>query len=49
MAMDKTFDATTAEPRISAKWDEAKAFAAGANASRKETFTVMIPPPNVTG
>jgi valyl-tRNA synthetase len=49
MAMDKTFDAKTAEPRISAKWDEAKAFAAGANASRKETFTVMIPPPNVTG
>ncbi|MBL6428770.1 MAG: valine--tRNA ligase [Maritimibacter sp.] len=49
MAMDKTFDAKTAEPRISAQWEEAKAFAAGANASRDETFTVMIPPPNVTG
>ncbi|MAM62594.1 valine--tRNA ligase [Maritimibacter sp. UBA3975] len=49
MAMDKTFDAKTAEPRISAAWDEANAFAAGANASRDETFTVMIPPPNVTG
>jgi valyl-tRNA synthetase len=49
MAMEKTFDATTAEPRISATWEAARAFRAGANASRAETFTVMIPPPNVTG
>ncbi|MBV7378721.1 valine--tRNA ligase [Maritimibacter dapengensis] len=49
MSMDKTFDAATAEPRITAKWLEEGAFRAGANASRKETFTVMIPPPNVTG
>ncbi|MBV7410433.1 valine--tRNA ligase [Maritimibacter sp. DP1N21-5] len=49
MAMDKTFDASAVEPRISAKWDEAKAFAAGANASRPETFCIMLPPPNVTG
>jgi len=47
--MEKSFDAGRAEARISAKWDEAKAFAAGANASRDETFTIMIPPPNVTG
>ena len=47
--MEKSFDAGRAEARISAKWDKAKAFAAGANASRDETFTIMIPPPNVTG
>ncbi|PQO23641.1 valine--tRNA ligase [Rhodobacteraceae bacterium WD3A24] len=49
MAMDKTFDAAEAEARIAARWDEANAFAAGANASRDETFCIMIPPPNVTG
>ncbi len=49
MAMEKTFDAQKSEAEIYAKWMEAKAFAAGANASREETFTIMIPPPNVTG
>ena len=47
--MEKTFNAAEAEPKILAKWDEANAFAAGANASRDETFCIMIPPPNVTG
>ncbi|MFV1875083.1 valine--tRNA ligase [Nioella sp.] len=47
--MEKTFNAAEAEPRISAKWEEKNAFAAGANASRDETFCIMIPPPNVTG
>ena len=49
MSMDKSFDAKAAEARISAEWERANAFAAGANARRSETFTVMIPPPNVTG
>ncbi len=49
MPMDKTFDAAKAEARISAMWEEAGAFRAGANASRDETFCIMIPPPNVTG
>jgi len=49
MPMDKTFDAQAAEPRIYAAWQAADAFAAGANASRDETFCIMIPPPNVTG
>ncbi|MEJ2029786.1 MAG: class I tRNA ligase family protein, partial [Maritimibacter sp.] len=49
MAMEKTFNAAAAEPRISAKWEAAHAFRAGANKKRDETFTVMIPPPNVTG
>ncbi|MEM0949319.1 MAG: valine--tRNA ligase [Pseudomonadota bacterium] len=47
--MDKTFDAKTAEPRIMKAWEHAKAFAAGANASRADTFSIVIPPPNVTG
>ncbi|MFV0385402.1 valine--tRNA ligase [Paracoccus sp. (in: a-proteobacteria)] len=49
MSMDKSFDAATAEARIAAAWEKSNAFAAGANASRSKTFTVMIPPPNVTG
>ncbi|SLN61758.1 Valine--tRNA ligase [Pseudoruegeria aquimaris] len=50
MAMEKTFDAGAAEARIYEKWEEAKAFAAGANAKPgAETFSIMIPPPNVTG
>ena len=50
MAMDKTFDAAEAEDRIYRAWDEAGAFAAGANAKPgKPAFSIMIPPPNVTG
>lgn len=49
MAMEKTFDATEAEARIYAAWEEAGAFKAGANKSRDETFCIMLPPPNVTG
>ncbi|KJZ19543.1 valine--tRNA ligase [Loktanella sp. S4079] len=49
MAMDKTFDAKSAEPRIYEMWEKSGAFKAGANASRDETFTIMLPPPNVTG
>ncbi|MBU2889125.1 valine--tRNA ligase [Celeribacter halophilus] len=49
MAMEKTFDATEAEARIYAAWEKAGAFKAGANKRRDETFTIMIPPPNVTG
>ena len=49
MALDKNFDAAEAEARLYAAWEESGAFKAGANASREETFSVMIPPPNVTG
>jgi valyl-tRNA synthetase len=49
MTMEKTFDAATAEARIAQEWDARNCFAAGANASRDETFCIMIPPPNVTG
>jgi valyl-tRNA synthetase len=47
--MEKTFDAASAEAEIFAKWEAIDAFKAGANASREETFSIMIPPPNVTG
>ncbi|MEM8729507.1 MAG: valine--tRNA ligase [Pseudomonadota bacterium] len=47
--MDKTFDAAEAETRLYQAWEQAGCFRAGANASRSDTFCVMIPPPNVTG
>ncbi len=49
MAMEKTFNASEAEARIYEMWEESGAFKAGANASREETFCIMLPPPNVTG
>ena len=49
MALDKTFNAADAENRLYKAWEEAGCFTAGANASRAETYCIMIPPPNVTG
>jgi valyl-tRNA synthetase len=49
MPMEKTFNAANAEARLYDAWEAAGAFKAGANASRDETFCIMIPPPNVTG
>ncbi|WP_338550580.1 valine--tRNA ligase [Roseovarius phycicola] len=50
MGMDKTFNAAEAEPRLSKAWEESGAFKAGANAKPgAEPFSIMIPPPNVTG
>jgi valyl-tRNA synthetase len=50
MGMDKTFAAAEAEARVRALWEEAGAFRAGANARPgAEPFSVVIPPPNVTG
>jgi valyl-tRNA synthetase len=49
MAMEKKFDAAEAEARLYKAWEDSGAFKAGANASRDESFCVMIPPPNVTG
>ncbi|WP_300548485.1 valine--tRNA ligase [Roseovarius sp.] len=50
MAMEKTFNATEAENRLYQAWETAGAFKAGANAKPgAETFSIMIPPPNVTG
>jgi len=49
MPMEKTFNAAEAEARLYDAWEKSGAFKAGANASRDETFCIMIPPPNVTG
>ena len=49
MPMEKTFNAAEAEARIYAAWESSGAFRAGAGKRRSETFTIMIPPPNVTG
>jgi len=48
--LDKTYDSAAIEPKIVKKWEDAKAFRAGANAKPgAETFCIVIPPPNVTG
>ncbi|TRD19020.1 valine--tRNA ligase [Palleronia caenipelagi] len=50
MPMEKNFDAQSAESRIYEIWEREGCFAAGANAKAgAETFSIMIPPPNVTG
>jgi len=48
--MDKTFDPASVEARIATRWDEAEAFKAG-RPDRKgaNPYTIVIPPPNVTG
>ncbi|WP_186397328.1 valine--tRNA ligase [Stappia sp. TSB10GB4] len=48
--LDKTYDAATVEPRIARTWDEAEAFKAGAGAEPgAASYSIVIPPPNVTG
>ncbi len=46
--LDKTFNPTTVEGIISQKWEDKKLFACQPN-SNKPPFSVIIPPPNVTG
>ena len=48
--LEKTYDAKAIEPRIAKVWEDADAFRAGAGAAEDaEPFTIVIPPPNVTG
>lgn len=48
--LEKTYEPGAVEARIYADWLKANAFAAGAGAAPgAETFTIVIPPPNVTG
>ncbi len=48
--MEKTFDPASVEARISSAWEQADAFKAGrADRASAETFSIVIPPPNVTG
>ena len=49
-SLAKNYDAKTVDPQMGAKWDAAEAFAAGAGKRQDEdAFTIVIPPPNVTG
>ena len=48
--MEKTFDFAAVEPRIAALWETAGAFRAGRpERAGAEPFSIVIPPPNVTG
>ncbi len=46
--LDKTFDPKAAEPRIYAQWEESGLFAPKTDGSA-EAYSIVIPPPNVTG
>ncbi|MBM3608640.1 MAG: valine--tRNA ligase [Alphaproteobacteria bacterium] len=48
--MEKTFDPASVEARIVKIWEEAQAFRAGRpERAGADTFSIVIPPPNVTG
>jgi valyl-tRNA synthetase len=48
--IEKTYDPADIERRMAADWEDAQAFAAGRPERRDATpFTIVIPPPNVTG
>ncbi|MFZ5729615.1 MAG: valine--tRNA ligase [Phenylobacterium sp. RIFCSPHIGHO2_01_FULL_70_10] len=46
--LDKTFDPKTAEPRLYEAWEQSGAFAPTDDPAA-EPFSIVIPPPNVTG
>ena len=46
MQIDKTFDFQKRENEIYAKWEAEQCFAPN---DSKETFTIIMPPPNATG
>src|SRR5271167_2724626 len=47
--LDKTFDHKAVETPLYEGWELQGAFAAGAGRANADAFTIMIPPPNVTG
>jgi valyl-tRNA synthetase len=50
--LDKTFDPKTAEPRLYGQWEAAGAFSPDQGRAADpdaEAFSIVIPPPNVTG
>jgi valyl-tRNA synthetase len=50
MTMEKTFDPRSIESRIREAWEEAQAFRAGRPERAKAApYSIVIPPPNVTG
>ena len=49
--LEKTFQPAAIEPSIAAEWDKAEAFKAGRAVSggKNTAYSIVIPPPNVTG
>ena len=48
--LEKTYDARSVEPKIATLWERTGAFQAGAGANEgAAAFSIVIPPPNVTG
>ncbi|WP_448952266.1 valine--tRNA ligase [Labrys neptuniae] len=48
--IETTFDPASVEPRVSAAWEEAQAFRAGRpDRAGAPPYSIVIPPPNVTG
>ena len=46
--LPKTYEPAAVEPKWYARWDEGGCFLADAHSS-KPAFSIVIPPPNVTG
>ena len=49
MALDKTYRPGEVETRQYERWEKSGAFAAGGVRSNAKPYTIVIPPPNVTG
>ncbi len=47
--LDKTYRPGEVEPKQYQKWEESGAFAAGGQNADGQPYTIMMPPPNVTG
>jgi len=47
--LDKTYQPASIEEAIFRAWEEAKAFEAGAGSDGGQPYSIVIPPPNVTG
>ncbi|HEU0118356.1 MAG TPA: class I tRNA ligase family protein, partial [Alphaproteobacteria bacterium] len=48
MPIEKNYDAAATEPKLYERWEKSGAFACNPS-SKAEPFTIMMPPPNVTG
>lgn len=48
LTMGKTYDPKSFEDKIYKQWEDSKAFEANVNAE-KEPYTIVLPPPNITG
>jgi valyl-tRNA synthetase len=48
MPIEKTYDPSATETKLYERWEKSGAFACDVNSSKKP-YTIMMPPPNVTG